>query len=123
MDGALLIGREQGAAIMMSNGEEKNVHNVPLAYALETGLLGFTATLFVAAIFLFTAIKYFVRLIRKKNEDPRPGIVLVIVSTILFFRPMISASFDVYFSVGEWCAFALFLALKSSLSGTLHMKH
>lgn len=121
MEGALLIGREQGALIVTSDGEISPVHNVPLAFALETGLLGFAATLFIAGTFLFTASKYFVQVLRKKGGVPRSGIVLVTVSALLFFRPMVSASYESYFSIGEWCAFALFLALTSRLSGRLRM--
>lgn len=123
MERALLIGREQGALMGTSDGEISYVHNVPLAFALETGLLGFAVTLFIAGTFLFTASKYFVQILRQKGGDLRTGIVLVIVSALLFFRPMVSASFEIYFSIGEWCAFALFLALRSRLSGTLRMLH
>lgn len=123
MEGALLIGRKQGALVETSDGELTNVHNILLAYALETGFVGLLATLFIAGTFLFTATKYFVQFLRRRGSEPEAEIVLVTVSALLFFRPMVSASFEIYFSIGEWCAFAIYLALTSRLSGTPRMKH
>lgn len=110
-----LFGRAEGAEIILANGEYKSVHNVALAFALKTGILGFLLSITIAFSFLWTAATHFVLLFSTRDEDHKMTIAVILLSVILFVRPMISASHDIYFSIGEWCALAILMAMQARM--------
>ena len=109
----VLFGRAEGAEISLANGEYKSVHNAALAFALKTGILGFLLSIIIAFSFLWTAGTNFVLLLSTRDEDYKMTIVVILLSVILFVRPMISASHAIYFSIGEWCALAILMAIQA----------
>ena len=111
---AVIFGRTQGALLTMSDGISKNVHNVPLAYGLEVGILGLSITLLITMTFLYMTVFSLAELMLKKSSSPKKLIIKIVLSSILFMRPLLSASFDIYFSIGEWCALSLLLALSTT---------
>jgi hypothetical protein len=106
----IFMGNLEGGHISLAYDQEKSVHNVPLALALETGILGFLLSIIISAAFFLSAVTRFYYLLAWKVDEPNKLIVVILVSSILFMRPMVSASFDIYFSIGEWCALAIFFA-------------
>ncbi|MBU2167329.1 MAG: hypothetical protein KKF88_05780 [Alphaproteobacteria bacterium] len=112
---SVLFGRAEGARVVLGDGEYNDVHNVPLAFALKTGILGFLLSVTIALSFLATAVSRTVLLFSRKPVDHKRTIVVILLSTILFVRPLVSASHDIYFSIGEWCALAILLALQKEL--------
>jgi hypothetical protein len=111
---AVIFGRTQGALLTLSDGVNKNIHNVPLAYGLEVGILGLSVALLISMTFLYMAVFSFSQLMLRKSKSPKKLITKVVLSSILFIRPLLSASFDIYFSIGEWCALSLLLALSTT---------
>lgn len=117
---SILFGRPDGARLVLSASESIGVHNVPLALALELGILGLLLSATIAAVFLYTAISRFFYLFAANHANSKPTIVIILISTILFMRPMISASYPVYFSIGEWCALAIYLAFVRQTGSRAH---
>ncbi len=111
---AIIFGRTQGALLTMSDGFSKNVHNVPLAYGLEVGILGLLVTLLITITLLYMTVFSFSQFILRKCKFPKKLITKIVLSSILLIRPLLSASFDVYFSIGEWCALSLLIALSAT---------
>lgn len=109
-DSAFIFGRNEGAEVVLLDGEMKSVHNVPLGFLLKTGVIGFLLSCAISFIFLYSAVVRLFDLVLGVVDSPRQSIVVVVVSVILFSRPMVSASHDVFFSIGEWCALAMYLA-------------
>lgn len=109
----ILFGSAEGAKVLNSYGDEKTVHNVPLALALELGALGGGLMFLVVIYFLVQGGLVALGPLlpgANKGSDPVLSSVLLVTAVILVLRPMISASYTNIYSVGEWGAFALFFA-------------
>lgn len=107
-------GAAGGERVLLPDGEVKTVHNVPLALGLKGGVFFLCLAVFVQFWFLLTAIRSLNAVLSRPESGSRQLVVLAVLSMLLFVRPLLSASHSVYFSVGEWCAFGLFLALGTS---------
>lgn len=108
------LGVAGGERVLLPDGEVKAVHNVPLALGLKGGVFFLCLAVFVQFWFLLTAIRSLNAVLSRPESGSRQLVVLAVLSMLLFVRPLLSASHSVYFSVGEWCAFGLFLALGMS---------
>lgn len=120
LDSSILFGSPNGARLVLAADESIGVHNVPLALTLELGILGLLLSTAIAAVFLYTAVSRFCYLFAANHANPKLTIVIIVISTILFMRPMISASYSVYFSIGEWCALAIYLAFVGQTCSRAH---
>lgn len=107
---ALLLGRPEGAALELQNGAIKPVHNVPLAFGLKTGLLGFMLAMGIAIYFGLAAFRGAFSLTRASPKVRHANLIRTLAATTLFLRLMVSASHEIFFSIGEWGALALYFA-------------
>lgn len=114
LDSNLFFGRSEGAIVETMDGEFKAVHNVPLAFALKTGTIGFILSVVIVAYFGIAFLRSLFALQRGTLAERRTNVVMAMTALILFSRPLISASHETFFSIGEWGAFALFLAFKAT---------
>lgn len=110
-ENAWLLGRPEGAELGLASGDMKDVHNVPLAFGLKTGLLGLSLGLLIAGYFFFQMTIRTMTLMSGRVENRQSEIVCIVLCAVLLVRPLVSASHDIYFSIGEWCALGLYLAL------------
>lgn len=108
-----VLGAER---VLLPEGEIKAVHNVPLALGLKAGVFVLLLSALAQLWFLITSLRAMKALLARPQHGASHLVVLVVVSLLLFVRPMLSASHSVYFSIGEWCALGLFLALSTALS-------
>lgn len=117
-DRSILFGRSEGASIWLAGEGLRPVHNVPLAFGLKTGMFGFVLASCVVLYFLFYFCFFFFRFLFSRSGSQKDVyMILSVLSFVLFFRPLISASHEVFFSIGEWLALSLYLAIfkKSTL--------
>jgi len=110
LDQGVLLGTEAGAAIEMSDGIQKSVHNVPIALALEVGVLGGALALFIVLAILTLTAEQFLKTLSGRRKDSVKSSVIVSSGVFLALRPMVSASYENFYSIGEWGLFAVFIA-------------
>lgn len=115
LDKAIIFGRPEGASIVLDDGELRDVHNVPLAFGLKLGVLGLVLAQCVSVIFLVQITFWFKRLFTAQASDRRVLISLIVIASVLSVRPLISASHETFYSIGEWCALALYFALSRKI--------
>ena len=118
LDQNFLWGVLGGERVLLPDGEIKAVHNVPLALGLKAGVFFLLLSMIAQLWFLLTSLRAMKALFARPQYGSSHLVVLIVVSLLLFIRPLLSASHSVYFSIGEWCALGLFLALSTSVSDT-----
>lgn len=111
MDNSFLLGSEKGAGLFDRGGITTDLHNVPLSFGLKSGFLGLLFASLIPAYFAVEAARRTINTIYR-GDRANENAVAIVLCLILFLRPLISASHDVYFSVGEWLALSLFFAIK-----------
>jgi hypothetical protein len=109
-----VLGWPEGVIVSVE-GVDKVVHNVPLAFGLKLGVVGLFLSMLIQLIFFVSFLGRMYCIKRRHWQTYRINVVLAVSSSILFFRPFLSASHEIYFSIGEWLAFSLFLGLSGSI--------